>query len=150
MTVQSQILQLIRDIQKEFNMAVILITHDLGVVAQVANRVCVMYAGKIVEQASIDDIFYDSTHPYTIGLLGSIPRVDKFHGERLKVIGGQPPSLINLPSGCAFQPRCEFAKYVTLNKCKTDTPSLADVSNNHKVSCHLDKSQVLQLKKQAI
>ena len=149
-TVQSQILQLIRDMQKEFNMAVILITHDLGVVAQVANRVCVMYAGKIVEQASIDDIFYDSTHPYTIGLLGSIPRVDKFHGERLKVIGGQPPSLINLPSGCAFQPRCEFAKYVTLNKCKTDTPSLADVSNNHKVSCHLDKSQVLQLKKQAI
>ena len=149
-TVQSQILQLIRDMQKEFNMAVILITHDLGVVAQVANRVCVMYAGKIVEESTIDDIFYDSTHPYSIGLLASIPRVDKYHGERLKVISGQPPSLINLPSGCSFQPRCEFAKYVPGNKCGIETPSLSQISTNHKVSCHLDKTQVQQLKKQAM
>jgi len=146
-TVQSQILQLIRDIQKEFNMAVILITHDLGVVAQVANRVCVMYAGKIVEQSKVDEIYYDCVHPYTIGLLSSIPRVDKFHGDRLDVIGGQPPSLINLPKGCSFQPRCNFANKVGSNICSTKTPEYKLVNSAHYASCHLEPAKVKELKR---
>lgn len=148
-TVQSQILQLIREIQKEFNMAVILITHDLGVVAQVANRVCVMYAGKIVEQSTVDDIYYECIHPYTIGLLSSIPRVDKYHGDRLDVIGGQPPSLINLPKGCSFQPRCTFAKETGSNICTSEVPifkSIDSISKGHFASCHLSPSKVKQLK----
>jgi peptide/nickel transport system ATP-binding protein len=115
-TVQAQILSLLKDLQKEFNMAIILITHDLGVVAQVANRVSVMYGGQVVESATADQIFYKSIQPYTIGLLDSIPRVDVTGSHRLRAIPGQPPSLINLPTGCAFAPRCSFATEVANNK----------------------------------
>jgi oligopeptide/dipeptide ABC transporter ATP-binding protein len=111
-TTQAQILRLIERLRKELGMAVIMITHDLGVIAEVADRVMVMYAGEVVESGSLDQIFYDPQHPYTWGLLGSLTRVDQPRVARLAQIAGQPPSLINPPSGCHFRNRCphEFAK----------------------------------------
>ena len=109
-TVQAQILDLIRDLQREFNSAVILITHDLGVVAELADDILVMYAGRAAEYGSAEDIFDRPQHPYTWGLLGSMPRIDRDRAERLIPIKGTPPSLINVPSGCAFNPRCAYAE----------------------------------------
>ena len=108
-TVQAQILDLIRDLQREFNSAVIMITHDLGVVAELADDVLVMYAGRAIEHGTAEDIFDRPQHPYTWGLLGSMPRFDRERTERLMPIKGNPPSLINVPSGCAFNPRCAYA-----------------------------------------
>jgi oligopeptide/dipeptide ABC transporter ATP-binding protein len=105
-TTQAQILKLIERLQGEFGMAVIMITHDLGVVAEVADDVMVMYAGRAVESGSLDEIFYNPQHPYTWGLLGSLTRIDRTREARLSQITGQPPSLINPPEGCHFQPRC--------------------------------------------
>src|SRR5215208_3653162 len=105
-TIQAQILERIRELREETNSAVILVTHDLGVVADIADRVAVMYAGRIVEQGTLDDIFYDPQHPYTWGLLGSITRVDRPRPDRLPAIAGLPPSLANRPEGCHFRPRC--------------------------------------------
>jgi peptide/nickel transport system ATP-binding protein len=105
-TIQAQILQRMRDLREETGAAVILVTHDLGVVADIADRIVVMYAGRIVEQGTLDQIFYDPQHPYTWGLLGSITRVDKPRPERLPAIAGLPPSLANRPEGCHFRPRC--------------------------------------------
>jgi oligopeptide/dipeptide ABC transporter ATP-binding protein len=107
-TVQAQILRLIADLNRERGLAVVLITHDLGVVAEVADRVVVMYAGQIVEDGSLDDIFYSPQHPYTWGLLGSLARIDRPRTERLAQITGQPPSLLDPPPGCRFAPRCAF------------------------------------------
>jgi peptide/nickel transport system ATP-binding protein len=111
-TIQAQILQLLEQLNRERNLATILITHDLGVVAEIADRVLVMYAGKVVEQGTLDEIFYDPQHPYTWGLLGSLTRIDRPRPERLPQIAGQPPSLLDLPEGCPFRPRCphEFSK----------------------------------------
>ncbi|MBS1878178.1 MAG: ABC transporter ATP-binding protein [Actinobacteria bacterium] len=111
-TIQAQILRLLEELNRKRNLATILITHDLGVVAEVADRVLVMYAGRVVEQGSLDDIFYDPQHPYTWGLLGSLTRLDQPRPERLPQIKGSPPSLLDLPQGCPFRPRCphEFAK----------------------------------------
>jgi oligopeptide/dipeptide ABC transporter ATP-binding protein len=111
-TIQSQILRLLEQLNRERNLATILITHDLGVVAEVADRVLVMYAGKVVEQGTLDEIFYDPQHPYTWGLLGSLTRIDRPRPRRLPQIAGQPPSLLDLPEGCPFRPRCphEFSK----------------------------------------
>jgi peptide/nickel transport system ATP-binding protein len=136
-TVQAQILSLLKDLQKEFNMAIILITHDLGVVAQVADRISVMYGGQVVESATADQTFYNSIQPYTMGLLDSIPRVDITGSHRLKAIPGQPPSLINLPAGCAFAPRCSFASDVANNKCRVTEPELVEKSTGHFARCHL-------------
>jgi peptide/nickel transport system ATP-binding protein len=111
-TIQAQILQRMRDLREETGAAVILVTHDLGVVADIADRIAVMYAGRIVEEGTLDQIFYDPQHPYTWGLLGSITRVDKPRPPRLPAIAGLPPSLANRPTGCHFRPRCphEFAE----------------------------------------
>ena len=147
-TVQAQILKLIKDLQVEFNMAVILITHDLGVVAEVADRVNVMYAGRIVEQSNIDDAFYKPDHPYTIGLLQSIPRVGK--NERLHAIPGQPPSLIHLPEGCSFRARCEFADQVSGNLCATQMPLLTEKMPNHLSRCHLSEAQLKKAREAVI
>lgn len=141
-TVQAQILKLIRDLQIEFNMAVILITHDLGVVAEVADRVNVMYAGRIVEQANINETFYEPDHPYTIGLLESIPRVGK--QQRLHAIPGQPPSLINLPQGCSFRARCNFSDQVPNNLCATNMPDLVEKVSGHFSRCHLEQAQLIK------
>ena len=141
-TVQAQILKLLKDMQREFNMAVILITHDLGVVAEVADRVNVMYAGRLVEEGSVKEIYKNPVHPYTIGLLASVPRVDQTHGTRLKTILGQPPSLISLPGGCAFEPRCEFAKFVPGNLCKTTRPQVEEKNTGHLARCHLSAAEI--------
>ena len=139
-TVQAQILALLGDLQKEFNMGILLITHDLGVVAQVADRVNVMYAGHVVEHASVDDIFYNPAHPYALGLLQSVPRITVQGGERLKAIPGQPPSLINLQKGCAFAPRCEYIKHADANSCATLLPELLGSSQSHTARCHIPES----------
>jgi peptide/nickel transport system ATP-binding protein len=111
-TIQAQILERMRELRDETGAAVILVTHDLGVVADIADRIAVMYAGRIVEQGSLDDIFYDPQHPYTWGLLGSITRVDRPRPDRLPAIAGLPPSLADRPVGCHFRPRCphEFSE----------------------------------------
>jgi oligopeptide/dipeptide ABC transporter ATP-binding protein len=115
-TIQAQIIKLLQDLNQEHGLSVVLITHDLGVVAEIADRVLVMYAGQVVEQGSLDEIFYDPQHPYTWGLLGSIARLDQDRPERLPQIAGQPPSLLAPPPGCRFAPRCphRFAKCAEL------------------------------------
>ena len=143
-TVQSQILQLIRDMQKEFNTALILITHDLGVVAEVADRVNVMYAGKIVESGNAEDIYYRPDHPYSIGLLNSIPKLGELDSKRLVAIPGQPPSLINLPAGCSFRTRCRFADRVPNNVCATTAPTLDSKSADHFARCHLPETEMVK------
>jgi len=135
-TVQAQILDLIRDLQQEFNSAVIIITHDLGVVAELADDIMVMYAGRGVEYASAHDIFTTPRHPYTWGLLGSMPRLDRERTERLKPIPGAPPSLINVPDGCPFHPRCAYAP-LNEGASETERPELLEVSPRHFLACHL-------------
>jgi peptide/nickel transport system ATP-binding protein len=135
-TVQAQILDLIRDLQREFNSSVVLITHDLGVVAELADDVLVMYAGRAVEYGSADQLFNRPAHPYTWGLLGSVPRFEGTRSERLLAIKGTPPSLINVPSGCPFHPRCDFA---ARNEGLSEDvrPELTPVEPGHTVACHL-------------
>jgi peptide/nickel transport system ATP-binding protein len=143
-TVQAQILDLIRDLQKEFNSAVIIITHDLGVVAELADDILVMYAGRAVEYATAHEIFTAPQHPYTWGLLGSMPRLDRERTERLRPIPGSPPSLINVPSGCPFHPRCAYAP-LTDSASETKRPDFAEISPRHFLACHLtaqDRQQV--------
>jgi peptide/nickel transport system ATP-binding protein len=135
-TVQAQILDLIRDLQQEFNSAVILITHDLGVVAELADDILVMYAGRAAEYGSAEDIFDAPEHPYTWGLLGSMPRLDRERSERLLPIKGTPPSLINVPAGCAFNPRCAYAER-NHGLSETERPELLVTGPGHQVACHL-------------
>jgi len=136
-TVQAQILTLLKDLQKEFHMGILLITHDLGVVAQVADRVSVMYAGNIVERGTADDIFYRPMAPYTVGLLNSVPKITIGKRERLPSIQGQPPSLINLPSGCAFVPRCDYKASAPAGACDESLPLLIGANENHVSRCHI-------------
>ncbi|MFL6121153.1 ABC transporter ATP-binding protein [Actinophytocola sp.] len=143
-TVQAQILDLIRDLQQEFNSAVIIITHDLGVVAELADDILVMYAGRCVEYATADDIFQAPQHPYTWGLLGSMPRLDRERSERLLPIKGTPPSLINVPPGCPFHPRCAFGN-LNGGASETEVPELRDVGGGHRIACHLDADDRLRL-----
>jgi peptide/nickel transport system ATP-binding protein len=140
-TVQAQILDLIVDLQSEFGSAVIIITHDLGVVAEVADDVLVMYAGQEAETGTAYDLFKDPGHPYTWGLLGSMPRLDTDRIDRLRPIPGSPPSLINVPSGCPFHPRCAYPSQVTGAKCDTDIPALASVGAGHLAACHLSRAK---------
>jgi peptide/nickel transport system ATP-binding protein len=127
-TIQAQILDELRTLRDETNAGVILVTHDLGVVADIADRVIVMYAGRVVEQGTLDEIFYDPQHPYTWGLLGSITRIDSDRAERLPAIPGQPPSLQRPPQGCAFRPRCPhaFAECVNMPELKNRSPESSD------------------------
>ena len=143
-TIQAQILELLREKKAEragagkSSMAVLLITHDLGVIAELADRVAVMYAGRIVEQAPVIDLFERPRHPYTIGLLRSVPRVTDPIGKRLLPIAGMPPSLAKTPPGCAFHPRCAHA----IERCKTEAPELREVKSEegarHLVRCHVE------------
>jgi peptide/nickel transport system ATP-binding protein len=135
-TVQAQILDLMRDLQKEFGSAIIMITHDLGVVAEFSDDILVMYGGKAVEYGTVNEVFYEPQHPYTWGLLSSVTRLDRVRQERLKPIAGSPPSLINVPSGCAFHPRCPYAD-LTNGKDSTVVPELVDSGGGHMVRCHL-------------
>ncbi|TXL75693.1 ABC transporter ATP-binding protein [Vineibacter terrae] len=129
-TIQAQILDLLHDLQQRLGMAILIITHDLGVIAEVADDVLVMYAGKIVESAPVKDLFADPQHPYTIGLLGSIPRLD-VERERLATIEGTVPSPDKQPAGCRFSPRCPFAD----RRCREKPPPLRDVADGHRVAC---------------
>ncbi len=143
-TVQAQILDLIDRLKDEFNAAVVMITHDLGVVAEHADDIQVMYAGKVVEFGDVDDIYYGPMHPYTWGLLGSIPRLTDSVKERLKPIQGLPPSLINVPTGCSFHPRCP---YRFDPPCTTEVPELLPIDGHHAAACHLamaDRQRILR------
>ncbi|MFJ6213108.1 ABC transporter ATP-binding protein [Streptomyces sp. NPDC092296] len=137
-TVQAQILDLIRDLQKEFGSAVIIITHDLGVVAELADDILVMYGGKCVEKGPATEIFDHPEHPYTWGLLGSMPRMDRELQDRLVPVKGSPPSLINVPDGCAFHPRCPYAGR-NGDRSFTEVPALSRVGDGdrHLAACHM-------------
>ena len=133
-TIQAQILELLDDLRTQLSMGVVLITHDLGLVAKWAERVAVMYAGKVVEQATVDQSFYESRHPYTWSLMRSSPRLDELKRERLQTIMGQPPSLLNLPTGCAFQPRCFLSNDRVV--CLVERPELRSYGEGHSAACH--------------
>jgi len=140
-TVQAQILDLIVDLQDEFRSAVIIITHDLGVVAEVSDQILVMYAGRPVETGPAAGVFHQPGHPYAWGLLGSMPRLDAGRAERLIPIPGTPPSLINVPPGCPFHPRCAYQAKVDGDRCRTEVPLLADIAPFHQAACHLPADQ---------
>ena len=135
-TVQAQIIELMKEMQREFNSAIIIITHDLGVVADIADDVVVMYAGRAMEYGSISDVFYQPEHPYTWGLLGSVTRLDGDRADRLQPIPGNPPSLINVPSGCPFHPRCAYGQ-LNGGREREVVPLLEESSPGHLVACHL-------------
>jgi oligopeptide/dipeptide ABC transporter ATP-binding protein len=130
-TVQAQILELLGDLNRELGTAIIMITHNMGVVAGLCTRVIVMYAGQIVEQGPVDEIFESPQHPYTWSLLRSIPRVDAIRHERLRSIEGIAPDLLNPPAGCRFHPRCPFR----IGKCLTDEPKLEEIHHGQIASC---------------
>ncbi len=129
-TIQAQILELMKELQREYGMALIMITHDMGVIAETADRVAVMYAGRVVEYGTVDEIFKNPKHPYTYALLSSIPRLD-VEDQELKSIPGTVPDPLNFPSGCRFHPRCEFAR----EECKNLDPKLFEVSPSHYTAC---------------
>ena len=131
-TVQAQILDLIDALKQEFNAAIVIVTHDLGVVAEHCEQIQVMYAGKIAESGRTDDIYYRAQHPYTWGLLSSIPQIGH-DTERLTPIRGLPPSLINVPSGCSFHPRCPYV----FDRCPVEVPQLIPTDGFHASACHL-------------
>uniref|UniRef100_A0AAU3GR64 ABC transporter ATP-binding protein n=2 Tax=Streptomyces TaxID=1883 RepID=A0AAU3GR64_9ACTN len=133
-TVQAQVMDLLAELQRELNMGLILITHDLGVVADVADKIAVMYAGRIVETSPVHPIYQAPAHPYTKGLLRSIPRLDQ-KGQELYAIKGLPPNLLHIPPGCAFHPRCPLAQDV----CRTDVPPLYTVNEERRSACHFWK-----------
>lgn len=147
-TIQAQILELIQRMNEKFNTAVILITHDLGVVAGMCDNVCVMYAGKIVEKASVDDLFENPLHPYTEGLIASVPKLDaKGKKEKLFSIEGQPPNVIDLPPCCPFHPRCHKA----MDVCHCAYPPTKEISKGHSVSCwiHATEEEIANALKEA-
>ena len=145
-TIQAQVLDVLQNAQRETNAATILITHDLGLIAEMADRVVVMYGGRVVEVGDVFTIFHDPRHPYTLGLMASLPRLD-MERERLSPIPGQPPSLINLPPGCAFHPRCKLRQGRA--KCVEEIPPLYDAGNAHRAACHFHE-EVDALRKQMV
>lgn len=130
-TVQAQIMTLLSELKRDFNTTIIMITHDLGVVAGSCDRVLVMYAGRTMAYGMTEEIFYHPTHPYTIGLLGAVPRLDS-NSERLATIAGNPPNLLNLPTGCPFQERCQYA----MDICRATPPELQFLPNDRQRACH--------------
>ncbi len=133
-TIQAQIIELMKELKEGSRTAIVLITHDLGVVAGLSDRVMVMYAGRIVETGTVREIFYDPQHPYTKGLLNSMPRLDEKRAEALETIPGQPPNLQRLPPGCPFRPRCAHA----FERCESELPQLRPVGPGRAKACHLE------------
>ncbi len=133
-TIQAQIVDLVKKLRDELGMAIIWITHDLGVVARLVQNVMVMYAGYIVERAKVNDLYAQPSHPYTVGLLGSLPRVDANERQRLVSIKGAPPDLVDLPKGCPFAPRCRFV----IDRCRQENPPLMPVGPAHEAACWVD------------
>ena len=142
-TIQAQILRLMTDLKNKYNSSIIIITHDLGVIAKMADRVAVMYAGKIIEYSDAETIFYNSKHPYTWGLINSIPRITETR-ERLYSIKGNPISVIDLPEGCNFNTRCECS----MDICFMEEPELKDIGEGHKKACFLSDEQIKNIKKE--
>ena len=138
-TIQAQILELIQDLQKKFGMAVILVTHDLGVIADMCDNIVVMYGGKICERGTANEIFYNPKHEYTKGLLRSIPNVNRMK-EKLIPIAGTPINMLNLPKGCSFCARCDKAMKI----CLTDPPEELEINENHKASCWMNVKEMLE------
>ena len=140
-TIQAQILELMKELTRKMGVAMIIITHNLGVVARYADRVNVMYAGKIVETGTAEEVYLRPKHPYTLALLKSVPRIDHPRGQKLDPVDGQPPDLARLDNGCPFRPRCRYAS----NKCETSNPALENVGNGHQTACwnndNLEKEQ---------
>ena len=134
-TVQAQILELIAGLGKELNMATVLITHDLGVIAGLSDRVAVMYGGRVVEEAAVNELFKNPQHPYSRGLLDSMPRLDNSSERALHAIAGQPPNLQALPKGCSFEPRCDYA----MERCRDEMPELREAGEKRMKACHLEK-----------
>jgi oligopeptide transport system ATP-binding protein len=133
-TIQAQLVELVKELQDELGMALIWITHDLGVVAGLAERVIVMYAGFVVEDAQVDSLYEDPRHPYTFSLLRSLPKLDGKPDEKLETIEGLPPDLLELPTGCPFVPRCAYVK----DKCRAENPGLEEISLDHRIACWID------------
>lgn len=134
-TIQAQILNLMKELQKEMGMSILFITHDLGVIAQMCDEVAVMYAGRVVEEAEVFELFKNPKHPYTKGLLSSIPQLETPSKSTLKTVEGNVPDVYNFPSGCRFHPRCPYA----IEKCSNDVPKNEQISSEHLVSCHRQK-----------
>ena len=146
-TIQAQILSLIKKLREDYGTAVVLITHDMGVVADMADRIAVMYAGRIIEQGTQRELFYDPQHPNTWGLLGSIARLDRPRPRRLAAIPGLPPSLLRLPEGCAFASRCTHS----FERCSVERPELLDrIGDGHLDACHLSRQQKLEVRDRTI
>ena len=133
-TVQAQLLELLKKLTRDLSTSLIIITHNLGVVARYADRVNVMYAGKIVEKGTAHDIYEDPRHPYTIGLMASVPQLDQDIKKKLVPIKGQPPNLANVPDGCAFHPRCDYA----IERCRKEIPQLVLIGGKHEKACWVD------------
>jgi oligopeptide transport system ATP-binding protein len=142
-TIQAQIIDVVREMQERYESGVILITHDLGVVAEIADKVMVMYGGRTVEYGGIDEIFYNAHHPYTWGLLGSLPRLDATEKLRLTPIKGQPPDLITLPEGCPFVGRCAYER----PQCRDTWPEREVVGPDHGVHCWIPEAERVELRK---
>ena len=145
-TVQAQILDLMRELQKQSNTAIILITHDLGVVAEMVDRVLVMYAGRAIEIANVESIFDSPNHPYTKGLLSAVRSLDTEVHAKLETIPGTPPSLLNIPKGCSFHPRCSFKKLVG-QRCENEKPELHQIGTNFS-ACHLSNEDIRKMNSQ--
>ena len=141
-TIQAQILELMKNLSKESGVSLIIITHNLGVVARYADRVNIMYAGKIIERGSAREIYRNPNHPYTLGLLNSVPRLDLPRREKLDPIEGQPPDLANLPDGCSFRERCRYA----IDRCAEEVPPLEPISDGHFSACFVSKTMAASLK----
>ena len=133
-TIQAQIIDLVKKLRDELGMAIIWITHDLGVVARLVKNVIVMYAGYIIEQSGVEDLYANPSHPYTLGLLGSLPRVDETERTRLVSIDGAPPDLVDVPQGCPFAPRCTYV----IDRCREENPPLMPVGPAHQAACWVD------------
>lgn len=148
-TIQAQILDILKSLKERVNTSIIFITHDLGVIAEICDRVVVMYGGMIMEEATVAEIFYNPKNPYTIGLLKSVPNPDNLLKQKLIPIAGSPPDMLNPPKGCAFCKRCQFA----MKKCLEEVPPLYEVNSVHKSRCHLlhpDAPSVAEFKKEEV
>lgn len=138
-TIQAQVLELMKDLKDKYDTSIIMITHDLGVVAEICDNVAVIYAGSIVEYSSVEKLYNESLHPYTVGLFNSIPSLDE-DVEELKIIPGSPPDPSNLPEGCCFHPRCTHCMEI----CKKEIPEYREVKPGHFVACHLYSDQNME------
>jgi oligopeptide transport system ATP-binding protein len=145
-TIQAQIVDLVKELKNKLGMSVIWITHDLGIIAGLADRVMVMYAGYAVERAAVGPVYADPRHPYTLGLLGSLPRVDGRHARRLVNIDGRPPDLLQEPTSCPFAPRCNYV----IDKCWETNPTLRQVETDHEIACWVDVKSATPMGMEAV